>query len=104
MEVSVKRKLQHLGSKFTNATEISAQEAAYNTDIFERNLLDRYMQRHEQLESLCLVEFAAWFKFSKLNARSEQSNEEYDEPIDSMHMKKITLLHKVTKCWMGLVG
>jgi len=22
------------------------------------------------------------FKFSKLNARSEQSNEEYDEPID----------------------
>jgi len=28
------------------------------------------------------VEFAAWFKFSKLNARSEQSNEEYDEPID----------------------
>jgi len=40
------------------------------------------VQRHEQLESLCLVEFAAWFKFSKLNARSEQSNEEYDEPID----------------------
>jgi len=28
--VSVKRKLQHLGSKFINATEISAQEAAYN--------------------------------------------------------------------------
>jgi len=31
MEVSVKRKLQHLGSKFIKATEISAQEAAYNT-------------------------------------------------------------------------
>jgi len=30
MEVSVKRKLQHLRSKFINATEISAQEAAYN--------------------------------------------------------------------------
>jgi len=28
--VSVKRKLQHLGSKLINATEISAQEAAYN--------------------------------------------------------------------------
>jgi len=28
--VSVKRNLQHLGSKFINATEISAQEAAYN--------------------------------------------------------------------------
>jgi len=28
--VSVKRKLQHLGSKFINATEMSAQEAAYN--------------------------------------------------------------------------
>jgi len=40
------------------------------------------MQRHEQLEALCLAEFAACFKFSKLNARSEQSNEEYDEPID----------------------
>jgi len=122
LEVSVKRKLQHLGSKFINATEISAQEAAYNilglhlceasegnvfintchpdkrvrivrsnieleqlpansTDIFERNLLDRYVQRHEQLESLCLAEFAVWFKFSKLNALSEQSNEEYDETI-----------------------
>jgi len=58
------------------------QLPANSTDIFERNLLDRYMQRHEQLELLCLAEFAAWFKFSKLNARSEQSNEEYDEPID----------------------
>jgi len=86
--VSVKRKFQHLGSSFINATEISAQEAAYNilgllrpvkgmflstlaiqikrvrivrsnreleqlpensTDIFERNLLNRYVQRHEQL-------------------------------------------------------
>jgi len=28
--VSVKRKLQHIGSKFINATEISAQETAYN--------------------------------------------------------------------------
>jgi len=106
--VSVKRKLQHLGSKFINATEISDPEAAYNilglhlseasegnvsnreleqlpansTDVFERSLLDRYVQGHEQLESSCLAEFAAWFKFSKLNARSEQSNEEYDEPID----------------------
>jgi len=53
-----------------------------STDIFERNLLDRYVQRHEQLKSLCLAEFAASFKFSKLNARSEQSNEEYDEAID----------------------
>jgi len=40
------------------------------------------VQRHEQLESLCLAEFAAWFKFSKLNERSEQSKEEYDEHID----------------------
>jgi len=48
------------------------QLPANSTDIFERNLLDRYVQRHEQLESLCLAEFAAWFKFSKLNARSEQ--------------------------------
>jgi len=62
------------------------------------------VQGHEQLELLCLAEFAAWFKFSKLKARSEQSNEEYDEPIDFDQMKKITLLHKVTKCWMGLVG
>jgi len=121
--VSVKIKLQHLGSKFINATEISDQEAAYkilglhlsaasegnvfintchpdkgvrivrsnreleqlpanSADIFERNLFDRYVQRHEQLESLCIAEFAAWFKFSKLNARSEQSNKEYDESID----------------------
>jgi len=28
--VSVKTKLQHLGNKFINATEISAKEAAYN--------------------------------------------------------------------------
>jgi len=40
------------------------------------------VQRHEQLKSLCLAELTAWFKFSKLNARSEQSNEEYDEAID----------------------
>jgi len=58
------------------------QLPANSIDIFERNLLNRYVQRHEQLESLCLAEFASWFKFSKLNARSKQSNEEYDEPIE----------------------
>jgi len=47
----------------------------------------------------CLAEFAAWFKFSKLNARSEQSNEEYDEPIDLMQMKKITLKKLPNSKW-----
>ena len=102
---NLKDRLTKISNAFINATEISAQEAAWSllelpmsqlsedtvfimtfpfeersrmvksreklqkldpnsTDIFEKNLLDRYTQRPDNYESMSLADFAAWMESS----------------------------------------
>ncbi|CAH1107057.1 unnamed protein product [Psylliodes chrysocephalus] len=39
------------------------------TDVFERNILDRYVERPDSLETLCLARFATEFTFFSKNVR-----------------------------------
>ncbi|XP_011214163.2 uncharacterized protein LOC105233708 [Bactrocera dorsalis] len=50
-----------------------------STDIYVPSVLDHYSQRPDQLEELCLADFAAWFRFSKTSRNISFNNEDYDE-------------------------
>ncbi|XP_037820089.1 uncharacterized protein LOC119609402 [Lucilia sericata] len=49
-----------------------------STDIYVTSLLDHYVQRPDELDSLCLADFAAYYKFSR-TARNVQNEETYNE-------------------------
>ncbi|KAI8116853.1 ATP-dependent DNA helicase PIF1 [Lucilia cuprina] len=54
---------------------------SYSTDIYVASLLDHYVQRPDELDSLCLADFAAFYKFLR-TARNIQNDETYNEHED----------------------
>ncbi|XP_037825564.1 uncharacterized protein LOC119613607 [Lucilia sericata] len=52
-----------------------------STDVYVTSLLDHYVQRPDELDSLCLADFAAFYKFSR-TARYIQNDETYNEHED----------------------
>jgi len=56
-----------------------------STDIFQKGLLDRYEQRPDSHEGLCLADFAANYEFSRSRGRTRQgrnSDNEAEEEND----------------------
>jgi len=56
-----------------------------STDIFQKGLLDRYEQRPDSHEGMCLADFAANYEFSKSRGRTRQgrnSDNEAEEEND----------------------
>ncbi|XP_050339187.1 uncharacterized protein LOC126765663 [Bactrocera neohumeralis] len=54
-----------------------------STEIFVAGILDRYVQRPDQLETVCLADFASMFKFVKSNRIVQDSDHEEEEREDN---------------------
>ncbi|GFR05982.1 ATP-dependent DNA helicase [Trichonephila clavata] len=85
---SLKECLVSVANQFINSAEISAQEAAWSIlelpmkylkqldsnsrDVYELNIIDRYVVRPNQLENVCLANFAAWYELAKVGSEDRK--------------------------------
>jgi hypothetical protein len=74
-----------------------------STKIFEENILDRYAARPKDLESMCLSEFAQFYRLENVKSNEddnpdadddEEFHEYHEDAVDPEH-KKITLENKL---------
>ncbi|KAI8126960.1 hypothetical protein CVS40_3158 [Lucilia cuprina] len=57
-----------------------------STDVFQKNLLDHYIARPNDMQDYCLAHFAAYYKYSKSrpsrNRRHQEEEDDYNENND----------------------
>ena len=71
-----------------------------DTDVFQKSLIDRYRYRPEQLQNMCLAEFAALYSTCYNNKDDEMYNDELSDTDSEGSTKKI----KSTKVLMPRWG
>jgi hypothetical protein len=77
-----------------------------STDIAARGLLDHYVQRPDEIEDICLAEFAAWYTYS--SRKSNRTDMEIEDIVEVnetefpdcpnpnlIHIKHNLLMHKI---------
>ena len=66
-------------------------ELLFSHDVFQKSLVDRYMHRPEQLQHMCLAEFAASYSTCYNKKDDEVYNDELPDTDSEGSTKKITL-------------
>lgn len=76
--------------------QLLQEEDPDNTDIGEKGLIDRYQQRPEKLNSLCLADFAATYEYTKTKKiKQNQStlDDDFDEVNDDAELHELQPLN-----------